>query len=623
MRRLPDLLWVAAIAIVLAAALALDRRARPDTPSAALPAAPSQPAAATPDAFAIRDARVFDGERAIERASVIVRSGRIEAVGADLPIPDGLPVVDGRGRTLLPGLVDAHTHSFGEARQQALAFGVTVEIDLHGDAARLPQLARERASLAPTDQADLWAAGYAVTVPGGHGTQYGLAVPTVGPDTDVAAFVGARIDEGADFVKLIVEDLSVYSETTRWPTLTPQQVATAIDAAHARDRRVLAHVSRHVDALHAVRSGVDGLAHVFVDEAVDDAFLAAAAVSKPFVVPTLSVTAAGDGHGDGTSLLADARVREHLDAGQVASLGTRFPPTTHTPAYRRLAFDNVRRLHAAGVTILAGTDAGNPGTAHGASLHGELELLTHAGLSPSEALAAATARPAERLGLADRGRIAPGMRADLVLVDGDPTREITATRAIVAIWKNGHAVDRTAVAGDAVAARGGDASDLGRIGVFDESIDTQPGSGWHGTTDQMIGGRSTARHRRIEPGAAGSAGALAIDGEIAGGAAFPWAGVVFMPGAEPMSPVDLSARRELVFQARGDGRQYQVMLLSGPAVQGMPAMHAFVAGPQWSTVRLPLADFAGADLARVRGIGFAAGAPFGPYALTIDEVELK
>ncbi|HUD42931.1 MAG TPA: CIA30 family protein [Dokdonella sp.] len=619
MRRLPDLLWIATIAIVLAAALALDRRTRPDQASSP----PARPADATPAAFAIRDVRVFDGERVIERASVIVRAGRIEAVGADLPMPEGLTVLDGSGRTLLPGLIDAHAHSFGSARRQALAFGVTVETDLHGDAARLPQLARERAALAPTDQADLWAAGFAVTVPGGHGTQYGMAVPTVGPDTDVAAFVGARIDEGADFVKLIVEDLSVYSETTRWPTLTPQQIATAIGAAHARDRQVFAHVSRRADALHAVRSGVDGLAHVFVDEPVDEALLAAAAAAKPFVVPTLSVTAAGAGAGDGASLLTDARVRDRLDAEQVASLGARFPATARSAVHRRLALDNVRRLHAAGVTILAGTDAGNPGTAHGASLHGELELLTHAGLSPREALAAATAWPAGRLGLADRGRIAPGLRADLVLVDGDPTREITATRAIVAIWKNGHAVERTVPAGDAASTRGADGSGLDRIGAFDETVDSQPGSGWHGTTDQMIGGRSTAAHRRIEPGVAGSAGALAIEGEIVAGAAFPWAGVVFLPGAEPMAPVDLSTRRELVFQTRGDGREYQVMLLSGPSVQGMPAMRAFVAGPQWSTVRLPLAEFAGADLARVRGIGFAAGAPLGPYALMIDEVELK
>jgi imidazolonepropionase-like amidohydrolase len=104
---------------------------------------------------------------------------------------------------------------------------------------------------------------------------------------------------------------------------------------------------------------------------------------------------------------------------------------------------SVARLHAAGVPILAGTDAPNPGTAHGPSLHGELELLVRAGLTPVEALRAATSTPARVFRLGDRGRIAPGMRADLVLVDGDPTSDVTATRRITRIWKNGFPVDRT------------------------------------------------------------------------------------------------------------------------------------------------------------------------------------
>ena len=96
--------------------------------------------------------------------------------------------------------------------------------------------------------------------------------------------------------------------------------------------------------------------------------------------------------------------------------------------------------------ILAGTDAPNPGTAHGASLHRELELLVHAGLAPTEALAAATSVPASAFHLADRGRVARGLRADLVLVNGDPTRDITATRDIVGVWKGGAPVDRAAYA---------------------------------------------------------------------------------------------------------------------------------------------------------------------------------
>src|SRR5262249_44051055 len=96
-----------------------------------------------------------------------------------------------------------------------------------------------------------------------------------------------------------------------------------------------------------------------------------------------------------------------------------------------------------GVEILAGTDANNPGTAHGASMHDELVLLVQDGLgSATAALKAATSAPARRFGLMDRGRIAPGLRADLVLVDGDPTVNIHDTRRIVAVWKRGVRLNR-------------------------------------------------------------------------------------------------------------------------------------------------------------------------------------
>ncbi|HEX9136960.1 MAG TPA: amidohydrolase family protein, partial [Nitrospirota bacterium] len=99
-------------------------------------------------------------------------------------------------------------------------------------------------------------------------------------------------------------------------------------------------------------------------------------------------------------------------------------------------------LAAAHVRILAGTDAGNPGTAPGISMHGELEYLVKAGLIAKQALAAATSVPASTFHLTDRGRIASGLRADLVLVNDDPTAEITATRDIVEVWKEGTSVDR-------------------------------------------------------------------------------------------------------------------------------------------------------------------------------------
>ena len=97
----------------------------------------------------------------------------------------------------------------------------------------------------------------------------------------------------------------------------------------------------------------------------------------------------------------------------------------------------VAALRRVGVPILAGTDAPVPGTAHGLSVHRELELLVQSGLTPLDALASATLEPARAFGFYDRGRIAEGLRADLILVNGDPTIDITATRDLFGIWKLG------------------------------------------------------------------------------------------------------------------------------------------------------------------------------------------
>jgi hypothetical protein len=276
------------------------------------------------------------------------------------------------------------------------------------------------------------------------------------------------------------------------------------------------------------------------------------------------------------------------------------------------------------VPILAGTDAGNPGTAHGVSLHGELALLVRAGLTPAPALTAATAAPAQRFGLRDRGRIAVGQRADLLLVDGDPTRDITATRAIDTVWKNGYAIDRVLAATAKPSVSGPVAPAGTLVSDFDgATIDARIGSGWQPTTDQMMGGASTVSHALVRDGAAQSPGALEVSGEIKPGSAFPWSGVMFYTASQPMQPVDFSGRKELVFWVRGDGREYQAMVFSGPSMQAMPSLQAFTAGPQWREVRLPLAGFAGADPALLRAVAFTASQPQGAFRFRLDHVELR
>ena len=615
MKRLVEIIAFGALAGAIGLAVALQGNAGDRAGAAEDPGSGQEG-----NSFAIRGARVFDGERDLGTATVVVRDGLVEAVGAEVEVPEGLAVIDGAGSTLLPGLVDAHVHAWGDAQRDAARFGVTTALDMHGMAARLPALREARESLADTGEADLWAAGYAITAPGGHGTQYGFPVPAVDADTDVEAFIDERIGEGVDFVKLIVEDLGAYPGAPTLPTLAPAQVTRVIAAAHAGDRLAVVHASTQEDARHAIEGGADGLVHVFADQPADAAFVEAARAAGAFVIPTLSVVASFSGLGEGDALQADPRLAPMLTAGQKATLSAGVPGMDRPGNRLEVALQSVRDLHAAGVTILAGTDAPNPGTAHGVSMHGELELLVRAGLEPAEALAAATALPAQRFGIEGRGRIAPGMRADLLLVDGNPMEDITATRAIAGVWKNGYAVEGDPAAG-ATPARAAPGQTL--VSDFDgDAISANFGS-WQVTTDQMAGGASTAEIGLAPGGAGGSSGALRVAGEVKPGFPFPWAGVMFFPAAEPMQPVDFSGRSELVFQVRGDGRRYSAMLFSGPSVQGMPATLAFEAGPEWTEVRLALSGFPGGDPSQLRGIAFTAGQPAGTFEFLLDRVELR
>ena len=609
-------LIVAASLVLLAGLLWLSLRT-PDAGSALrAPAAAAAPETA-PGEFAVRDVRVFDGEKTIERATVHVRDGRIVAVGDALALPEGIAIVEGSGRTLLPGFIDAHVHTWGEARRDALRFGVTTELDMFSDPAQLAAARSERAAFGATDRADLWSAGFLATAAGGHGTQFGVAVPTLAAPGEAAAWVAARKAEGSDWIKLVREDMHVYGSARALATLDRATAAAVIEAAHAQDLQALVHVSAQEDARVSIEDGADGLVHVFHDAPADDAFVALARERGAFVVPTLTVIAGFSGRG--TVLHEDPQLLPWLSAEQRGTLSARFPAPPQ-PSHLQHALESVRRLHAAGVTVLAGTDAPNPNTAHGASMHDELALLVEAGLTPAEALAAATVRVADAFDLDDRGRIAPDLRADLVLVEGDPTRDIGATRAIATIWKNGRPVERpqqAAASSDENLAK----LEPRRLGDFDTA--SANNDGWGPTTDAMAGGSSIVAPVRIDAGADASAGALRVGGEIRDGSPFPWSGVFFAPAAIPMQPVDAGAVRELVFQARGDGRDYAVLLFSGEQPRPIPAQVVFRPGAEWGEVRVAFADVEGFDPRTLRGIAICAQAPAGAFRIDLDAVELR
>jgi imidazolonepropionase-like amidohydrolase len=413
-----------------------------------LPEPGDERVAAPAPGFTVREVRLFDGERVVEAATVVVREGRVVAAGPGVVAPPELPVVDGRGRTLLPGLIDAHVHTWGDALAETLNFGVTTVLDMYSDPGPHRELRRTREALSPRAHADRFSAGYLATVPGGHGTQFGLAVPTLTTPAEAPAWVDARLAEGSDFIKIAYEPRSPESLGPPFPSIDRPTLVALVAATQARQRLALVHVSRLAPAREALEAGADGLVHVPADRVADVALVQLARPRGAFVTPTLAVIAGFDpappapgARRGAAQLAADPAMRPYLTPEQRRSL--EYTPQSLLVKFRlAVALESVRLLHEGGVEILAGSDAPNRGTAHGASLHHELEMLVQAGLSPLQALRAATSAPARRFGLSDRGRIAPGQRADLLLVTGDPTADIRATRAIERIWKNGAAVER-------------------------------------------------------------------------------------------------------------------------------------------------------------------------------------
>ena len=243
----------------------------------------------------------------------------------------------------------------------------------------------------------------------------------------------ARIAEGSDYIKVIYDDSVEYGVGEPRPTLSKPILKALADAAHKRGKLVVMHIGSLQQALDAIDAGTDGLAHLFVGATSTPDFGKIAAAHHIFVVPTLTVLNTICATNFNSDLADDARLKPYLLPSEVAAMKARF----NLPAKPSCegANEAVRQLKAAQVPILAGTDAGNPGTTQGASMHGELELLVRAGLTAVEALHAATAATAAVFHLDDRGQIAAGKRADLVLVNGDPTDDIRRTRDIVAVWK--------------------------------------------------------------------------------------------------------------------------------------------------------------------------------------------
>ena len=369
----------------------------------------ASPVAAAPksEVVAIVGAIVFDGTGAAPRAAtVIIESGRIRQVGAGLKAPSGAKVIDARGKALLPGFFDLHTHwtpagnpaTTPQIATAYVAAGVTTVNDFHEQ----PESYAPRRAWLSTLVAPHVNFAARISTPGGHGADWGDQSTTIWINTPEAARAAiAKLKPyQPDLIKAFTDGWR-YGLAPDNTSMDEWTLRALTEAAHKEGLEVLTHTVTVDRGAIAARAGVDSLAHGLQDRELDPKALADIATSKMAMAPTLAVY-------------------EPNKPGN--------PPLDRTdpkvaPRFVKFgyALRNVKTMYDAGVRVGLGTDAGMPGTLHGRSTLREMELLVEAGLTPSQALVAATSSSAKIMHQdGDRGTIAVGQRADIVLIDGKP-----------------------------------------------------------------------------------------------------------------------------------------------------------------------------------------------------------
>jgi imidazolonepropionase-like amidohydrolase len=442
-----------------------------------LVAAAVAPPPRAPSGFAIVGATVLDGtgQPARPDSVVVVEGDRIKAVGsrAEVPLAKGLRIVDGRGRWLMPGLVDAHVHFF----QSAGAYTRPDVIDLRTHRTYEQEIAAVKQGLEATFARYLLCGVTSVVDAGGPMWNFdvreraartalaprvavaGPLVSTVArPQLDLGDPPIVKVDSPADARALVAREAARKPDFIKiWfiqrpgddPVAGRALLDAVVDEARRSGLRVAVHATELAGARLAVESGAAILVHSVFDQPVDDAFVAAVRDKGVLYVPTLFVVQGYDLvlSGKFAPTPAETRLGDPAALRSFEDLKTfaEFKGTGRSSADAALktGSENLRRLSAAGARIAAGTDAGNIGTLHGPSMYRELRLMVEAGMTPAQVLSAATLGGARVMGRDEElGTVAAGKLADLLILDGDPTADLAVLETPREVIKGGRSLSR-------------------------------------------------------------------------------------------------------------------------------------------------------------------------------------
>lgn len=426
----------------------------------------THPAPARSSATVIEHVRVIDGtgHAPLEDATVVLEGGRIVSVSTQPgSVPRNAQVIDAAGQTLIPGLINAHGHlalvegtknsatAYTEASvmaelRQYERYGVTTMLSLGGNRDLIYSI-RARQRTGQLDGASVFVADRGIGVPGAAPALPFAPDQIYRPATaeEARRDVDAAAGRHTNFIKIWVDNMNGTK-----PAMPPEIYKAVIEEAHRNKIPVAAHIYTLADAKSLVNAGVDVIAHSVRDTTVDAELIRAMKQHGTYYLPTLTVDESFFAFADHPELASDPFLENAVSPEVLAMLrGADYRKNVEqnagTARHRQdfaNAQHNLKLLHDAGVKVGFGTDSGAmPTRVPGFAEHRELALMVAAGLTPVEAIHSATEVNAELLGIANEtGTILPGKRADLILLAGNPAKDIHDTKKILRIWHNGRAV---------------------------------------------------------------------------------------------------------------------------------------------------------------------------------------
>ena len=390
----------------------------------------------------LKNAVLIDGKNKepIKNSIIIIDKNQIIDVGEHVACPEIAQVIDLKGFTILPGLIDLHVHCGGivklipgepdfvdmkhsnnyeEARKHAIVNGVTT-LRSCGDFFPDTVIVRDELAAGRLTGPRFFVSGMQFTAPGGHpaytimgGDPYILehSIKLADNPEKARADVRMLIDGGVDYIKAQLSSLDSWNYPRRLPKLDLKILEAIIDESHKHNRKTIVHAETPQDAFDAAIRGADSVEHLVVVRApsaeIPKGFIELMVKNGTHVVPTMYITKA-------------------------------YTETNPPPKRYEELKSIIKMLYEAGVNITTGTDAGAPDIQFGEATHLDMQCMVEAGMSPMDTIIATTGKAAENLGKEkELGTIEKGKLADLIVISGDPLADIANTRNIKLVIKDG------------------------------------------------------------------------------------------------------------------------------------------------------------------------------------------